>query len=95
MLLKIKLIYQCPKGLGHRLRGSANAVRIRAPQIGGKEVLNNIIFLIIYVREDLLHFHSIELSLKFKSSIKPDLLSCSFLFVLQVALLYGEGSSPQ
>lgn len=85
-------IYQCPKGLGHRLRGSANAVRIRAPQIGGKEVLNNIICLIIYVKEDLLHFHSVELILKF---IKPNLLACSFLVVSQVALPYGEDSSPQ
>lgn len=27
------------QGVGHRLRGSANAVRIRAPQIGGKAVI--------------------------------------------------------
>lgn len=26
------------QGVGHRLRGSANAVRVRAPQIGGEEV---------------------------------------------------------
>ncbi|XP_033980026.1 mitochondrial import inner membrane translocase subunit Tim17-B isoform X1 [Trematomus bernacchii] len=31
-VLNIALIFQ---GVGHRLRGSANAVRVRAPQIGG------------------------------------------------------------
>lgn len=30
------LIFQ---GVGHRLKGSAKAVRVRAPQIGGKEFL--------------------------------------------------------
>lgn len=28
------------QGVGHRLRGSANAVRVRAPQIGGKAVIH-------------------------------------------------------
>lgn len=28
------------QGVGHRLRGSANAVRVRAPQIGGEVLLN-------------------------------------------------------
>lgn len=34
-------IYSCLvlQGLAHRLRGSANAVRIRAPQIGGEAVI--------------------------------------------------------
>ncbi|KAF3860998.1 hypothetical protein F7725_001253 [Dissostichus mawsoni] len=31
----IKGFRNAPAGVGHRLRGSANAVRVRAPQIGG------------------------------------------------------------
>lgn len=31
----IKGFRNAPAGVGHRLRGSANAVRMRAPQIGG------------------------------------------------------------
>ncbi|TKS76866.1 Mitochondrial import inner membrane translocase subunit [Collichthys lucidus] len=31
----VKGFRNAPAGVGHRLRGSANAVRIRAPQIGG------------------------------------------------------------
>lgn len=39
------------QGVGHRLRGSANAVRIRAPQIGGEKVVlcNRELFLLLWL----------------------------------------------
>lgn len=36
------------QGVGHRLRGSANAVRIRAPQIGGEEVSWTVSFIVAF-----------------------------------------------
>lgn len=39
------------QGVGHRLRGSANAVRIRAPQIGGEFLLlyNHKLFILHWI----------------------------------------------
>lgn len=99
------------QGVGHRLRGSANAVRVRAPQIGGEEVYpcnckSSVHLTYVQEFEFISPFLSVNLfvyilvkfhCLTVKAHSQPDILTLTglSLLFLQEALLYGVGSSPQ